>query len=80
MVAVIRVDFFKTFLAFSDLTYHLEETGVCASGCTVLPDSKKHKHVSSKKETSPLASKNTEVVLVPHYTWKCVISGDVNIS
>ena len=36
MVAVINVDAY-TFLAFSDLTCHLEDTGIVFSGCTVLP-------------------------------------------
>ena len=36
VVAVINVDAY-TFLAFSDLTCHLEDTGIVFSGCTVLP-------------------------------------------
>ena len=38
---------------------------------------------SSKHETSPSAGKNTGIILVPCYTWKCVltaISGGVVIS
>ena len=35
------------------------------SGCTVLPDSKETELGSSNQEASPLADKNTGVVLVP---------------
>ena len=41
MVAVINVNAYPFFLAFSDLTCHLEDTGIMFSGCTVPPDSKK---------------------------------------
>ena len=53
------------------------------SGCTVSPDSKETKLGSNAQGSSPWAGKNTEVVLVPCCTWKCVlkgISGDVDIS
>ena len=53
------------------------------SGCTVPIDSKETKLGSSKQEASPLANKNTVIVLVPCCTWKCVptaISGGVDIS
>ena len=39
MVAVIIVDAYS-FLAFSDLTCHLEDARIGISGCTVPPDSK----------------------------------------
>ena len=39
MVVVIRIDAYP-FLAFSDLTCHLEDTGIVFSSCT-MPDSKK---------------------------------------
>ena len=70
------------FLAFSDLTCPLEDTGTgvfwlhCAT-------SKKTKLGSSNQEASPSASKNTGIVLVPCRTWKCVptaISSGVDIS
>ena len=53
------------FLAFSDLTCHLEDTGIgvfwlhCATG------SKETELGSSNQEASPSAGKNTGVVLVP---------------
>ena len=53
------------------------------SGCTVLPDSKEIKFGSSCQEASPLAGKNTGVVLVPCHAWKSVptaIYGGVYIS
>ena len=62
------------FLAVSDLTCHLEDTGMF-SGCTVLPDNKESKHGSSDQEASPKADKNPIVVLVPCRTWKCVPGG-----
>ena len=46
------------------------------------PDSKETKLGSSNQEASPSASKNTEVVLVPCQTRKCVstaVSGGVDI-
>ena len=46
-------------------------------------DSKETKLGSSNQEASPPAGNNTEIVLVPCYTWECVsiaISGDVDIS
>ena len=53
------------------------------SGCTVLPDSKGTKLGSSNQEAYPSQGKNTGIVLVPYYTWKCVptaISGAVDTS
>ena len=66
------------FLAFSDLTCHLENTVL--SGCTVVPDSKETELGSIDQEASPAAGKNTGVVLVPYlrmevrphsYFWLC---------
>ena len=42
------------------------------SACTVLPDSKETKLGIYDQEASPSAAKNTEIVLVPCCTWKCV--------
>ena len=53
------------------------------SGCNVLPDSKETELGSSDQEASLSAGKNTRIVLVLCYTWKCVptvISGVVDIS
>ena len=53
------------------------------SGCTVPPDSKDTELGSSYQEASPLAGKNTGVVLVPCGAWKCVStpnSSDADIS
>ena len=66
MVAVISVDAYPyPFLAFSDLTCHLEDTRISFSGCTVLPNSKETKLGRSDQKGSPSAGKNTGVVLVP---------------
>ena len=64
MVAVTSVDPFL-FLAFSDLTCHLEDTGMVFSGCTVPFDSKETELGSRDQEASPSAGKNIGVVLVP---------------
>ena len=56
VVAVISVDAYP-FLAFSDLTCHLEDMGI--GGSTVPPDSKKTELGSSNQEASPSADKNT---------------------
>ena len=64
MVTVISVDTYP-FLAFSDLTCHLEDTGIGVSGSTMPPDSNGTKLESSDQEASPSAGKNTRVVLVP---------------
>ena len=54
MVAVIIVDAYP-FLAFSDLTRHLEDTKQVFSCCTVLPDSKETELGSTDQEASPSA-------------------------
>ena len=65
MVAVISVDSYL-FLAFSDLTCHLEDTGIgvfwldCTTGCHLETGLE-----GNDQETSPSAAKNTGVVLVP---------------
>ena len=59
MVAVISVYAYQ-FLAFSDLTSHLEDMGIGVSGCTVQTKLRK-----SNQEASPSAGENTGVVLVP---------------
>ena len=49
----------------------------------MLPDSKETELGSSDQEASPSAGKNTGVVLVPCWCWKCIptaISGGVDIS
>ena len=49
----------------------------------MLPDSKETELGSSNQEASPSAGKNTEIVLVPCCTWKCVptaISSGADIS
>ena len=64
VVAVISVDAYP-FLAFSDLTCHLEDTGRGAFWLhSVPPDSRETKLGSSNQEASPSAGKNTGVVLV----------------
>ena len=65
MVAVISVDTYP-FLAFSDLTSHLENRNKC-----FLADSKGTKLRRSDQEASPSAGKNAGIVLVPCRAWKC---------
>ena len=69
------------FLDFSDLTCHLEDTGIGVfwSHCAIC---KETKFGSSDQEASPPAGKNTEIILTPCCAWKCVpkaISGGVKI-
>ena len=61
VVAVISVDTFP-FLAFSDMTGHLEDTVI---GVFWLPDSEGTELGSSDQEDFPSAGKNTGVALVP---------------
>ena len=56
MVAVNNVDAYP-FLAFSDLTCHLEDVGIVFSGCVVPPDSKETELGSSNQDTSPSVGK-----------------------
>ena len=63
VVAVINIEAYS-FLAFWDLTCHLED--VMFSVCTMLPDNKETKFWSSDQEASPSVGKNTaRVVSVP---------------
>ena len=53
------------------------------SGCIVPPNSSETEVRRSDQEASPLAGKNTRVVLASCRAWKCVptaISGGVNLS
>ena len=50
-VALISDDSYPS-LAFSDLTCHLDDTGLGVSGCTVMPDSKETGFGSSDHEAS----------------------------
>ena len=79
MVAVISVDAYH-FLTFSDLTWHLEDTGISAFWLQCAPDSKETELGSINQEVFPSADKNTRVVLVPcsrievhpySYFWWC---------
>ena len=83
VVAVISVDAYS-FLAFSNLTCHLEDTRIGVFGYSVPPDSEKTELGSSNQEASPSARKNTGIVaLVLCHGWNCVptaISGVVDIS
>ena len=80
---MISVDAFS-FLVFSDLTYHLEDTGIGvfslhSAGLIV----RRTKLGRNDQEASPSVGKNTGVVLVPCCAWKCVptaMSGGVDIS
>ena len=63
MVAVISIDAYL-FLAFSDLSCHIEDTQQVFSGCTVPSDTNKTELESSDQEASPSVAKNTGVVLV----------------
>ena len=84
MVAVISVDAYL-FLAFSDLTCHLEDTVIGVFWLHLPPDSKESELGNSDlREASSLSAvKNIGVVLVSCSAWKCVptaISGGVDIS
>ena len=79
---MISVDTYP-FLAFSDLTYPLEDTGIyflVALCCLIL---RRTNLEVGTKEASPSADKNTGVVLVPCHAWKHVptaISDGADIS
>ena len=79
VVAVISIDAYP-FLAFWDLSCHIEDTWIGVSGCTVLPDSKETELASSNQEALPSAGNNTRVVLMScshmevhpfRYFWCC---------
>ena len=79
VVFMISVDAYP-FLAFSDLTCHLEDTGMEVFWLHCPPDSKETELGSSNQEAS---GKNTRIVLVLFCTWKCApaaISSGVNDS
>ena len=63
MEAVISVDAYP-FLGFSDLTCHLEHTGIGVFWLHLPPDSKETELGSSDHEASPSAGKNTSIVSV----------------
>ena len=64
MVDVISVHAYQ-FLAFSDLTCHLGDTGIGIFCLYCAVNSKKTKLGGSNQEASPLAGKNNGIVLVP---------------
>ena len=64
VVAVVSVDAYP-FLAFSDLTCHLEDT-------VMRPDSNETELGSNNQEAFQSAGKNIRIVLVPCCAWKCV--------
>ena len=70
-------------LDFSNLTSHLENTGIGISGCPVSLDNKKTElGSSSHNEVSPSSGEDIGIVLVPCRTWKCIppaISGELVI-
>ena len=63
MVAVISV-YTYPFLAFSDLTCHLEDTGIDVFSLHYATWSKETELGSSHQEVFPSAGKNTKIVLV----------------
>ena len=80
MVAMISID---PFLAFSDLAFHLKNTGIGLFWLHYVPDSKETKPASSDQGAFPSAVKNAEVVLVSCHACKCVptnTSSGVDIS
>ena len=70
VVTVINVDAYP-FLAFSDLTCHLEDREMF-SGCIVPRDSNKTELENNDQQASPSAGKNIGVVLMSCRAWKCV--------
>ena len=82
MVIVISVDAYP-FLAFSDLTCHLEDTGIGVFWQPCAVDSKETELGSNDQETSPSAGKKSGVVLVLRLrmeTRLAATSGGVDIS
>ena len=71
------------FLAFSDLTCHLEYMGSIVFWLHCAADSNEIKLESSNQEASASAGKNIRIVLVPYLLWKCLptaISSGLDIS
>ena len=71
VIAVIIVEAYP-FFTFSNLTCHLEDTGIGVFWLHYAPCSKEIKLGSSNQEASPSVAKNTRVVLVLCCMWKCV--------
>ena len=69
MVAVISVDAYPFFLAFSDQNCHLKEMGIGVFWLHC--DCKEAELGSSDQEASPSAGKNTGLVLEWKWKWKC---------
>ena len=70
---MITVDVYP-FLAFSDLTCHLQDTGIVIFWlqCCIIV---RRPHLEeTTQEASPSAGKNTGVVLVPCCAWKSVLT------
>ena len=67
---MINVDTYP-YLAFSYLTYYLEETGIGFFWLHCLPEIYKTKFGSSNQETFPSTSKNSGIVLVPCCACNC---------
>ena len=61
------------FFAFSDLSWHFEDTRIDAFGCTLLPDSEGTELGSNNQEAYPLTAKSVVGVLVLCHTYTCVL-------
>ena len=72
LVAMISVDAYPL-LASTNLTCHLEDTGIMFSAFTVYPDSTEIELGSRDQEASPSTGKNTRVVIAPclRWSWWC---------
>ena len=72
LVTVISVDPYP-FLAFSDLTCHLEDTEIAKCVLVVLCSilARRHNLEVATKRLLHQPGKKTEVVLVPYHTWTC---------
>ena len=82
VVAIVSVDAYP-FLAFSDLTCHLEDTEIGVFWLHCATDSKETELGSNDQEASQSTGKNTRIVLGQFLTCKCdptAISSGVDIS
>ena len=82
MVAANNVDSYP-FLAFSDLTRHLQDTEKMLPACTASHDSKETELAIRGQEASLVEGKSASVVLVSFRAWECVsiaIPGGADIS
>ena len=61
-----------TFLAFSDMTWNLEDTRIGVFWLQLPPESKESKLGSSNQQAFPSAGQNSGVLLAPCCGWKCV--------